>query len=104
VAAIRRKQNPGMGGTMSDGRNNPGWDRWIAYVDACALAALRVVRELEATGIRSHRALARELNNRGVPTVMRRKWYARTVHNLLAREAKISNQKQPVKQRKHHER
>lgn len=94
---------------MSDGRNNPGWDRWIAHVDACALAALRVVRELEATGVRSHRALARELNNRGVPTVMRRKWYARTVHNLLAREAKISNQNQQIKrrsikQRNHHER
>ena len=42
-----------------------------------------IVKELEAQGIISYKAIARALNMRGVPTANNRQWYGGTVKNIL---------------------
>ena len=53
--------------------------------DRFAARVLPVIRGLQAEGITSHKALAKALNARGIPTANKRKWYGTTVRNLLAR-------------------
>jgi DNA invertase Pin-like site-specific DNA recombinase len=54
-------------------------DRFTANV-------LPVIRELQAQGITSHKALARALNMRGVETANQRQWHGTTVRNVLHRK------------------
>ena len=53
--------------------------------DRFATNILPIVRELQAQGITSHKALARALNTRGIQTANGRQWYGTTVRNLLSR-------------------
>ena len=80
-----------MTGCLWDIKKNPGWDAWRAEVDAHALTVFPIIRELQATGIRSYRGIARALNERGVLTVFRCQWYSRSVRNLLLRETELLN-------------
>lgn len=50
-----------------------------------AANTLPIIRDLQAQGITSHKALARALNAHGIPTANRRQWYGTTVKNLLQR-------------------
>ena len=42
-----------------------------------------LIREIKESGISSYNAIAKELNNRKVPTVNNGKWYATTVKNYM---------------------
>jgi DNA invertase Pin-like site-specific DNA recombinase len=55
--------------------------------DAFAANLLPLIRQMQASGIRTVRALAAELNARGVRTARGGVWHPTTVHNLLTREA-----------------
>jgi hypothetical protein len=46
-----------------------------------------LIRQLQASGIKTVRALAAELNARGVRTARGGVWHPTTVHNLLTRKA-----------------
>jgi hypothetical protein len=50
-----------------------------------ALALVPTIRELKAKGFVSHRALADELNRRGIPTARGGKWHYTTVVRMLMR-------------------
>src|SRR3954453_18252313 len=62
-----------------------------AKADQHVLTVLPVIQELQAMGIIGHRAIARALNVRGVPTRYGYRWHHATVRNLLARAAQISS-------------
>jgi DNA invertase Pin-like site-specific DNA recombinase len=53
--------------------------------DAFASNVLPIVRQIQATGATTHRAVAQALNDRGVRTARGRLWHDSTVRNLLAR-------------------
>jgi hypothetical protein len=59
-----------------------------ARADARAIDLAPTVRELQAAGKTSLRAIADELNRRGIPTARRGQWQAGSVSQLLARIAK----------------
>jgi Recombinase len=54
--------------------------------DAFAANVLPVVRELQASGTTTVRAIAEALNARGIRTARGGDWHHSTVRNLLARE------------------
>jgi hypothetical protein len=56
-----------------------------AAADAFAANVLPVVRELQAVGITTTRAIAEALNTRGIRTARGGEWHGSTVRNLLAR-------------------
>jgi DNA invertase Pin-like site-specific DNA recombinase len=53
--------------------------------DAFASNVLPIVRQIQATGATTHRAIAQALNDRGVRTARGGEWHDSTVRNLLAR-------------------
>src|SRR6202051_211336 len=53
--------------------------------DAFAANVLPIVRQIQATGATTHRAIAKALNDRGVRTARGGEWHDSTVRNLLAR-------------------
>ena len=53
--------------------------------DQFAANVTPVIREIEASGVKSHLGLARALNARGIPTARGGDWYAATVRNVLRR-------------------
>jgi DNA invertase Pin-like site-specific DNA recombinase len=53
--------------------------------DAFAANVLPIVRQIEAAGASTHRAIAAALNARGIRTARGGAWYDSTVRNLLAR-------------------
>jgi hypothetical protein len=53
--------------------------------DARAHALVSIIRELRAAGFVSHRALADELNRRGIPTTRGGSWHYTTVVRMLTR-------------------
>ena len=57
-----------------------------AAADAFAANVLPVVRQIQATGATTSRAIAQALNARGIRTARGGAWYSSTVRNLLARE------------------
>ena len=57
-----------------------------AAADAFAANVLPVVRQIQATGATTSRAIAEALNARGVRTARGGAWHSSTVRNLLARE------------------
>ena len=57
-----------------------------AAADAFAANVLPIVRQIEASGVKGHRAIAAALNARWVRTARGGDWHATTVRNLLARE------------------
>jgi DNA invertase Pin-like site-specific DNA recombinase len=58
-----------------------------AAADAFAANVLPIVRQIEAAGATTPRAIAAALNARGIRTVRGGGWYDSTVRNLLARAA-----------------
>ncbi len=58
-----------------------------AAADAFAANVLPVVRQLQASGITTTRAIAEALNARGIRTARGGEWHGSTVRNLLARTA-----------------
>jgi DNA invertase Pin-like site-specific DNA recombinase len=64
-----------------------GADANRAAADAFAANVLPIIRQIEASGVRGHRAIAVALNARGVRTVRGGDWYPTTVRNLIVREA-----------------
>src|SRR5580700_6017912 len=63
-----------------------GADANRAAADAFAANVLPIVQQIEASGVKGHRAIAAALNARGVRTARGGDWHATTVRNLLARE------------------
>jgi DNA invertase Pin-like site-specific DNA recombinase len=57
-----------------------------AAADAFAANVLPIVRQIEAAGATTHRAIAAALNARGIRTARGGAWHDSTVRNLLARE------------------
>ena len=57
-----------------------------AAADAFAANVLPVVRQIQATGATTSRAIAEALNARGIRTARGGAWHSSTVLNLLARE------------------
>jgi DNA invertase Pin-like site-specific DNA recombinase len=53
--------------------------------DAFAANVLPVVRQIQAAGATTHRAIAQALNDRGIKTARGGAWHDSTVRNLLAR-------------------
>jgi DNA invertase Pin-like site-specific DNA recombinase len=53
--------------------------------DAFAANVLPIVRQIQATGATTYRAIAQALNDRGVRTARGGEWHDSTVRNLLAR-------------------
>jgi DNA invertase Pin-like site-specific DNA recombinase len=53
--------------------------------DTFAGNVLPIVRQIQATGLTTHRAIAQALNDRGVRTARGGDWHDSTVRNLLAR-------------------
>jgi DNA invertase Pin-like site-specific DNA recombinase len=56
-----------------------------ASADAFAANVLPIIRQIEACGVKGHRAFAKALNARGVRTARGGKWHDTTVRNLLTR-------------------
>jgi DNA invertase Pin-like site-specific DNA recombinase len=56
--------------------------------DAFAANVLPIVREIQAAGLTTHRAIAHALNQRGVRTARGGDWHDSTVRNLIARAAR----------------
>jgi DNA invertase Pin-like site-specific DNA recombinase len=63
-----------------------GVDANRAAADAFAANVLPIVRQIEASGVKGHRAIAAALNARGVRTARGGDWHATTVRNLLGRK------------------
>jgi Recombinase len=57
-----------------------------AAAEAFAANVLPVVRQIQATGATTSRAIAAALNARGIRTARGGAWYDSTVRNLLARD------------------
>jgi DNA invertase Pin-like site-specific DNA recombinase len=55
--------------------------------DAFAVNVLPIIQQIEASGVRGHRAIAVALNARGVRTARGGEWHATTVRNLMMRDA-----------------
>ena len=53
--------------------------------DSRARALVQIIQELRAAGFVSRRALAHELNRRGIPTAQGGKWHTNTVVRMLKR-------------------
>jgi len=60
-------------------------DATVKAADAFAANMLPIVREMQATGLTTSRAIAGALNERGIRTARGGAWYGSTVRNLLAR-------------------
>jgi hypothetical protein len=56
-----------------------------ATADVFAVDVLPVVRQIQAAGVTTHRAIAAALNARGIRTARGGAWYDSTVRNLLRR-------------------
>ena len=73
------------GGTSSGRRGGQGALAGKRAADSRALALLPAIRELMAAGFVSRRALAGELNRRGIPTARGGSWRYTTVVRMLTR-------------------
>ena len=70
---------PGKGGRINNGRASK------QGADARAKALASTIRALQAKGYVSFSAIARELNAREIPTVLRGEWHPASVSRLLHR-------------------
>jgi hypothetical protein len=73
------------GKTSSRGRGMRGGEAGKRAAESRARALRPTVRKLKAKGFVSHRALADELNRKGIPTPHRGRWHPTTVVRLLTR-------------------
>jgi len=64
-----------------------GGDTTRQQADAFAANLMPLIRQLQASGTRTVRAIATELNARGVRTARGGVWHPTTVHNLLTKSS-----------------
>ena len=69
--------------------NRAAADANRAAADAFAANVLPIIRQIEASGVRGHRAISAALNARGVRTARGGDWHPTTVRNLMAREVGV---------------
>jgi hypothetical protein len=81
---VRMLKRLGLLASFIDGRTNNG-QAGKQSADAKAKALAPTVRELQAKGLDTFGAIARELNARGIPTSRDTKWQATSVKRLLQR-------------------
>ena len=84
-AALAQKKAQGVVLGNADA-SAKGVDANRAAADSFAANVLPIVRQIEASGMKGHRAIAAALNARGVRTARGGDWHATTVRNLLVRE------------------
>ena len=71
-------------------------NRWAALVRAQTLVP--IIRQLQSSGIVALRAIARELNARGIPAARGGKWHPSSVDRLLRRLARLAATPQTFKE------
>ena len=76
---------------MARGRKVHGASTNKRAADSRALALLPTIRELMAAGFVSQRALANELNRRGIPGAGGGRWHRTTVVRMLSRPALLTS-------------
>jgi hypothetical protein len=84
TTVVRMLSRLGLLASFIDGRTNNG-QAGKQSADAKAKALAPTVRELQAKGLDTFGAIARELNARGIPTSRDTKWQATSVKRLLQR-------------------
>ena len=87
-AALAQKKAQGV--VLGNRTNLPdasakGADASRIAADTFAANVVPIVRQIEASGVKGHRAIAAALNARGVRTARGGEWHATTVRNLLGR-------------------
>ena len=70
-------------------------NRWAALVRAQTLVP--IIRQLQSSGSVSLRAIARELNARGIPAARGGKWHPTSVDRLLRRLTRLATTPKPSK-------
>jgi hypothetical protein len=80
------------GGTSPRRRSVHGALALKRAADSRAHALVSIIRELRATGFVSRRALANELNRRGVPTAHGGRWHHTTVVRILTRVDQLTSE------------
>jgi DNA invertase Pin-like site-specific DNA recombinase len=90
IAAAALAQKKARGALLGNRTNLPDAQaKGIAAnreaADAFAANVLPIVRQIQASGVTTFRAIAAALNNRGVRTARGGAWHDSTVRNLLAR-------------------
>src|SRR5260370_8720586 len=80
------------GGTSPRRRSVHGALALKRAADSRAHALVSIIRELRATGFVSRRALANELNRRGVPTAHGGRWHHTPVVRILSRVDHLTSQ------------
>jgi len=84
--AAKKAQGAVLGNTVNlEAAAVKGAEANRAAADSFATNVLPVVRQIEAAGATSHRAIAEALNARGIRTARGGAWHGSTVRNLLAR-------------------
>jgi hypothetical protein len=84
TTVVRMLKRLGLLASFIDGRINNGQAAKPA-ADARAKMLARTIRALQAKGVISFAAIARELNQRAMPTALRGKWHGTSVKRLLER-------------------
>jgi hypothetical protein len=70
---------------MSTAGQRKGSDRGRVNADQFAAKLLSIIRELQASGVTEYRAIARDLERRGIRTSRGGDWTATQVRNILRR-------------------
>lgn len=88
-AALAQKKSQGV--ALGNRTNLPdasakGADANRAAAAAFAANTLPIIRQIEASGAKGHRAIAAALNARGIRTARGGEWHATTVRNVLVRD------------------
>jgi Recombinase len=84
TTVVRMLSRLGLLASYIDGRTNNG-QAGKQSADAKAEALASTIRELQAKGLDTFAAIARELNARGISTPRGGKWYATSARRLLRR-------------------
>jgi hypothetical protein len=84
TTVVRMLSRLGLLASFIDGRTNNG-QAGNQSADAKAKALAPTVRELQARGLDTFAAMARELNAREIPTALGGKWHGASVKRLLKR-------------------
>jgi DNA invertase Pin-like site-specific DNA recombinase len=84
--AVRKAQGVRLGNPVNlAAAGAKGAETQRAGADAFAANVLPIVRQIQATGAATPRAIAAALNDRGVRTARGGDWHGSTVRNLLSR-------------------
>ena len=87
---VRMLSRLGLRASLIDGRTNNG-QAGKQPADAKAMALASTVRELQAKGLDTFGAIARELNAQEIPTARGGQWHPTSVRRLLQRLERLDN-------------